>query len=187
MFTARRFDFETSLYYYRAPYYNPYIGRFLQTDPVGYGYAYCGNNPIGMVDPSGLFTIATAAITDDPDLDRPGHNISAIESWLDSIGFNKWYPEWFLLKVSIKYDRYKRTYFDIEFGLRTHWRPEDAESLDFKCTWWSITEDHKYLFAIPIVQLSVPKREHLQWDYVAILTDRQLKDIIRPAIHRVNQ
>lgn len=35
MFTARRYDSETSLYYYRARYYNPYIGRFLQTDPIG--------------------------------------------------------------------------------------------------------------------------------------------------------
>jgi len=53
MFTGRRFDVETGLYYYRARYYNPYIGRFLQTDPVGYGDGYCGNNPVGMVDPSG--------------------------------------------------------------------------------------------------------------------------------------
>ena len=58
MFTGRRFDYETGLYYYRARYYNPYIGRFLQTDPMGYGdgmnwYAYCGNNPLVFVDPSG--------------------------------------------------------------------------------------------------------------------------------------
>jgi len=60
MFTGRRFDIETGLYYYRARYYNPHIGRFMQTDPVGYGagmnlYAYCGNNPIGRADPSGLY------------------------------------------------------------------------------------------------------------------------------------
>jgi len=55
MFTGRRFDFETGLYYYRARYYNPYIGRFLQTDPIGYDdginwYAYCGNNPLNGID-----------------------------------------------------------------------------------------------------------------------------------------
>jgi len=59
MFTGRRFDIETGLYYYRARYYNPHIGRFMQTDPVGYDdginwYLYCGNNPLGMTDPSGL-------------------------------------------------------------------------------------------------------------------------------------
>ena len=50
MFTGREYDKETGLYYYRARYYNPQIGRFLQTDPVGYGagmnlYRYCDNNP----------------------------------------------------------------------------------------------------------------------------------------------
>jgi RHS repeat-associated protein len=61
-FTGRRFDPETGLYYYRARYYNPTIGRFLQTDPIGYAdglnwYAYCGNNPIAFKDPTGLFQL----------------------------------------------------------------------------------------------------------------------------------
>ncbi|UCG48260.1 MAG: hypothetical protein JSU94_00500, partial [Phycisphaerales bacterium] len=34
-FTGRRLDGESSLYYYRARYYSPEIGRFLQTDPIG--------------------------------------------------------------------------------------------------------------------------------------------------------
>ncbi len=35
MFTGRRYDTETGLYYYRARYYNPDLGRFMQTDPLG--------------------------------------------------------------------------------------------------------------------------------------------------------
>ncbi|MDI6450233.1 RHS repeat-associated core domain-containing protein [Anaerobaca lacustris] len=62
-FTGRRFDTETGLYYYRARYYNPTIGRFLQTDPIGYQdgmnwYAYCRNNPITWIDPTGLLCVA---------------------------------------------------------------------------------------------------------------------------------
>jgi RHS repeat-associated protein len=60
MFTARAFDIETGLYYYRARYYNPYIGRFLQIDPAYQGinwYAYCGNNPINSSDPSGCWSV----------------------------------------------------------------------------------------------------------------------------------
>jgi len=60
MFAGRRFDIEIGLYYNRARYYNSYTGRFLQTDPIGYDdginwYAYCGNNPVGRADPSGLY------------------------------------------------------------------------------------------------------------------------------------
>ncbi|MEJ1969110.1 MAG: RHS repeat-associated core domain-containing protein [Rhizomicrobium sp.] len=58
-FTGRRYDPETGLYYYRARYYDPGIGRFLQTDPVGYGddldwYSYVGNDPTNENDPRGL-------------------------------------------------------------------------------------------------------------------------------------
>lgn len=34
-YAGRRFDPETGLYYYRARYYSPQLGRFLQVDPIG--------------------------------------------------------------------------------------------------------------------------------------------------------
>ena len=50
-------DAETGFIYLRARYYNPAIGRFINEDPIRDGlnwYAYCHNDPVNFVDPSGL-------------------------------------------------------------------------------------------------------------------------------------
>ncbi len=59
LYTGQRFDPETGLYYYRARYYSAVLGRFLQTDPVGYNdgqnwYLYTHADPTNGSDPSGL-------------------------------------------------------------------------------------------------------------------------------------
>src|SRR5678815_1392652 len=59
-FTGREND-GTGLYYYRARYYAPDLGRFISEDPLGFGggdanlYAYVGNRPTSANDPLGLY------------------------------------------------------------------------------------------------------------------------------------
>jgi len=53
---------ETSLYYYRARYYDPSTGKFLREDPVRFAdgpnfYRYLANNPVKRRDPLGPWQI----------------------------------------------------------------------------------------------------------------------------------
>jgi RHS repeat-associated protein len=59
LFQGREYEPELNLYYFRARYFDPIMGRFLQTDPKGYQdsmnlYQAFGMNPVNFVDPMGL-------------------------------------------------------------------------------------------------------------------------------------
>jgi RHS repeat-associated protein len=67
-YTGREFDNETGLFYYRARFYDPRLGRFLSQDPLGFAagdvnlYRYVGNNPLGAADPSGRLAIVEKVV-----------------------------------------------------------------------------------------------------------------------------
>lgn len=65
-YTGRRFDRESTLYWYRTRYYDPVGGRFTSRDSIGVwedllnmgaGLAYVGCNPYSLTDPHGQLVV----------------------------------------------------------------------------------------------------------------------------------
>ncbi len=66
LFSGRRYDADTGLYYYRARYFDPSVGRFISRDPrgiwsdsenIGNPLTYAANNPWSRTDPTGEATV----------------------------------------------------------------------------------------------------------------------------------
>ena len=59
-YTGQQYFAPLGLYHYKARFYSPALGRFLQPDPIGYVaainlYTYVENDPVSNTDPSGKF------------------------------------------------------------------------------------------------------------------------------------
>jgi RHS repeat-associated protein len=70
-YTSQEFDSETDLYYYRARYDDPSLGRFISPDRIGIKmrspqtlnrYSYVLNNPIRYTDPTGRHVDAAGTV-----------------------------------------------------------------------------------------------------------------------------
>ena len=64
-FTGKELDEESDLFYFGARYYDPVVCRFISVDPLEAKYykpqdfnmyGYCRNNPVNLIDPTGLET-----------------------------------------------------------------------------------------------------------------------------------
>ena len=69
LFTGQQWYQSVGLYDLRNRFYSPDIGRFLQTDPIGFRggnnlYRYCGNNPVTRWDPFGLQGLAAPTLSE---------------------------------------------------------------------------------------------------------------------------
>jgi RHS repeat-associated protein len=88
-FTGQIWIPQVGCWYYKARFYCPTIGRFMQTDPIGYKdqnnlYAYVGNDPIDGRDPSGEMGVDTTGWRDNNIKCMIGSGICAVGILYDS-------------------------------------------------------------------------------------------------------
>jgi len=105
-------------------YYNQYVGRFLQADPIGYDdgmnmYAYCGNNSLNFVDPSGNYEeFVSIPVTTvwwnaySGEYDTPEQHKADVDAYLTDAGLYSKFPG-----ITLKSAELNGYYYDCVFDI----------------------------------------------------------------------
>jgi RHS repeat-associated protein len=102
-YTAREWDRETGLYYYRARYYDPVEGRFISRDPIGFAggdvnlYGYVQNNPVNWTDPSGEYA---EVIISDSRMISQGSQFGHVAININGTVYSRAHSGWFVIDAS---------------------------------------------------------------------------------------
>src|SRR5581483_8542096 len=88
-FAGQYYDFETGLYNNNR-YYDPRIGRYVTSDPVGLAgglntYSYVYNSPLRYIDPSGLNGIETLYMPDSAPLVVAGRAFGGLAAYIEGL------------------------------------------------------------------------------------------------------
>lgn len=126
-YTGREWDKETGLYFYRARYYDPEIGRFTQKDPIGFRgginlYGYVQQDPINWIDPYGLFSFKYYG-----NYGGPGWTAGKWTSWDDMTDLQKRRAVRPMDKQDACYKKHDICYGDCRSKCKTSNCPEKCE------------------------------------------------------------
>ena len=86
-YTAREWDFDAGLFYYRARWYDPAAGRFTSDDPIGFEAGdvnvqrYVGNDVTRGTDPTGLWVMFGHTVLMPWDPNASWNPVTTVNTW----------------------------------------------------------------------------------------------------------